>query len=155
MKHTSLAARADRTIVDVTVRVTSRCPSCEASGPAIIFVPSERILREAFTILNLSLAYATFKPRLTQRGLIAFVDDRMTKSRALVIDTDGSEINLRRFNVDAIFGDDASGSWAGDFLSARIKVPRQKASKRIATRYKLLWIALATIDPKLAKEVLD
>jgi hypothetical protein len=132
------------------------CPPSDP--PAIMFVPNERILREAMTRLYLSLAYAAIAPKISKRKLAAFVFDRFIEFDGIVIDNDGVEIDILHPNmdVDAIFGgdDDPSWSWCGDFLSARIRVPQQNAAKKIAVRYKLLWIGLAIYNPRAAQDVL-
>jgi hypothetical protein len=132
------------------------CPPSDP--PTIMFVPSERILCEAMTRFYLSLAYAAITPKISKRRLAAFVFDRFIEFDGIVIDNDGVEFDLLNPNmdVDAIFGgdDDPSWSWCGDFLSARIRVPQQNAAKKIAVRYKMLWIALAIYNPAAAQDIL-
>ena len=60
----------------------------------------------------------------------------------------------RRVDVDGIFGDDYSASWAGDFLAGRVRPRKLAASQKIAARIKLLWIALAAHNPAAANDVL-
>ncbi len=132
------------------------CPP--SNPPPIMFVPSERLLCEAMTRFYLSLAYAAIKPKISKRKLAGFVFDRFIEFEGVVIDNDGVEFDILnpQMDVDAIFGgdDDPSWSWCGDFLSARIRVPQQNAAKKIAARYKLLWIASAIHNPSAAHEVL-
>lgn len=132
------------------------CPP--SNPPPIMFMPSERILKEAMTRFYLSLAYAAIMPKISKRKLAAFVFDRFIEFEGVVIDHDGIEFDILNPNmdVDAIFGgdDDPSWSWCGDFLSARIRVPQQNAATKIAGRYKLLWIALAIHNPAAARDVL-
>jgi hypothetical protein len=113
------------------------------------------VLREAFTIFNLAIEYARIQPRISRRRLVDWVYDRIIACEAVVIDHDGIEIDLLRVDVDGIFGDDYSASWAGDFLAGRVRPRRLAASPRIAARIKLLWIALAAHDPAAAKSVLN
>lgn len=124
-------------------------------GPDIIYVPSPAILREAFTIFNLAIEYARIQPRISRRRLVDWVYDRIIGCEAVVIDHDGIEIDLLRVDVDGIFGDDYSASWAGDFLGGRVRPRRLAASPKIAARIKLLWIALALVDPPAAIDVLN
>ena len=124
-------------------------------GPTIIYLPPARILRETYTIFNLAIAYAGITPRISRRRLIDWVYDRIIGCEAVVIDHDGIEIDLLRVDVDGIFGDDYSASWAGDFLGGRVRPRRLAASPKIAARIKLLWIALAAHDPAAAKSVLN
>ncbi|MEQ1550306.1 hypothetical protein [Sphingorhabdus sp.] len=123
-------------------------------GPSIIYVPSAEILRETYTIFNLAIAYAGIAPRVSRRRLIDWVYDRIIECEAVVIDHDGIEIDLHRVDVDGIFGDDCSASWAGDFLAGRVHPRKLAASPKIAARIKLLWIALAAHNPAAAKDVL-
>jgi hypothetical protein len=125
------------------------------SEPTVIYVPSERILREALTIFNLAVAYASITPRISRRRLIDWVYDRLMHTNAVVIDHDGIEIDLHRTDVDGIFGDDASATWSGDFLSGRLRPRKLAAAQKITARIKLLWIALAVHDPIAAQSVLD
>lgn len=125
------------------------------TGPDIIYVPNPAVLREAYTIFNLAIEYARIQPRITRRRLIDWVYDRVIECNAVVIDYDGIEIDLLRIDVDGIFGDDYSGSWAGDFLAGRMRRRRLGASPKIAARIKLLWIALAAHDPAAAQSVLN
>lgn len=133
-----------------------RCNNRSGSrGPDIIYVPSPAILREAFTIFNLAIEYARIQPHISRRRLVDWVYDRIIACEAVVIDHDGIEIDLLRVDVDGIFGDDYSASWAGDFLAGRVRPRRLAASPKIAARIKLLWIALAAHDPAAAKSVLN
>lgn len=125
------------------------------TGPDIIYVPSPAVLREAYTIFNLAVEYARIEPRISQRGLVEWVNNRIISCEAIVIDHDGVEIDLLRVDVDGIFGDDYSGSWAGDFLGGWSRPRKLAASSKIAARIKLLWIALAAHDPAAAKSVLN
>jgi hypothetical protein len=131
------------------------CTPCEP--PVAIFVPSDRILREVMTRLNLSLSYAAIQPRISKRELANFVFDRITDYEGCVIDHDGYQIDLLRMDVDAILGGDSdpSWSWCGDFLRARVRMPQQNAAAKMAVRYKLLWIALAIFNPRAARNVLN
>ena len=123
-------------------------------GPSIIYVPSAEILRETYTIFILAIAYAGIAPRVSRRRLIDWVYDRIIECEAVVIDHDGIEIDLHRVDVDGIFGDDYSASWAGDFLAGRVRQRKLAASQKIAARIKLLWIALAAHNPAAAQDVL-
>jgi hypothetical protein len=129
------------------VEITSRSPS-------IIYVPSADILHETYTIFNLAIAYAGIAPRVSRRRLIDWVYDQIMGCEAVVIDHDGIEIDLHRVDVDGIFGDDYSASWAGDFLAGRVRPRKLAASQKIAARIKLLWIALAAHNPAAANDVL-
>jgi hypothetical protein len=121
---------------------------------AIIYVPPERVLREAMTIFNMAVAYAGISPRISRRRLIDWVYDRLMETDAVVIDHDGIEIDLHRTDVDGIFGDDASASWAGDFLGGRLRPRKLSAAPKVTARLRLLWIALAVHDPAAARDVL-
>lgn len=123
-------------------------------SPSIIYVPSAEILRETYTIFNLAIAYAGIAPRVSRRRLIDWVYDRIMECEAVVIDHDGIEIDLHRVDVDGIFGDDYSASWAGDFLAGRLRPRKLAASQKIAAHIKLLWIALAAHNPAAANDVL-
>lgn len=130
------------------------CPSSDP--PPIMYVPREDYLREVMTRFNLSLAYAAIQPKISKRRLADFVSDRFLEFNGIVIDHDGYALDLLAMDVDAILGgdDDASWSWCGDFLAARMRMPKQNAAMKIAARYKLLWIALAIHNPAAAREVL-
>jgi hypothetical protein len=124
-------------------------------GPDIIYVPSAAVLRETYTIFNLAVEYARIQPRISRRRLVDWVYDRIIGCEAIVIDHDGIEIDLLRVDVDGIFGDDCSASWAGDFLAGRVRRRRLAASRKVAARIKLLWIALAAHDPAAARSILN
>lgn len=126
----------------------------KTTGPNIIYVPSASVLREAYTIFNLAIEYARVQPRISRRRLVDWVYDRIIECEAVVIDHDGIEIDLHRVDVDGIFGDDYSASWAGDFLAGRVRPRKLAASQKIAARIKLLWIALAAHNPAAANDVL-
>jgi hypothetical protein len=132
------------------------CPS--SAPPPIMYVPRAHYLREVMTQFNLSLAYAAITPRISRHSLVAFVYDRFLEFTGIVIDDDGYVFDLLNPNMDldVLFGgeDDPSWSWCGDFLSARMRVPKQNAAMKIAARYKLLWIALAIHNPAAARDVL-
>lgn len=121
---------------------------------AIIYVPPEQVLREAMTIFNLAVAYAGITPRISRRRLIDWVYDRLMQTEAVVIDHDGIEIDLHRTDIDGIFGDDASASWAGDFLGGRLRPRKLSAAPKVTARLRLLWIALAVHDRDAARNVL-
>lgn len=123
-------------------------------GPSIIFIPPSHILREGYTIFNLAIAYAGISPQVSRRRLVDWVYDRLIDCKALVIDHDGSHLNLHCIDIDEVFGDDCSASWAGDFLSGRVRPRKLCASPKVTARIKLLWIALAIHNPAAARDVL-
>lgn len=130
----------------------SDCPP----PPAIIYAPRAELLREAMTRFNLSLAYAAITPRVSRRRLADFVFNQYVGFAGIVIDHDGYALDLLAMDVDAILGgdDDPSWSWCGDFLAARMRMPKQSTAMKVAARYKLLWIALAIHNPAAARDVM-
>jgi hypothetical protein len=133
------------------------CPSVPSNGNHIedcdrrIDVPPPAFLAECQTRFAMSLAYAALHSRPDAHRLGNFVERVIDQSDVVVIDHDGIAFDFSRMDIAEMFSD---VSWNDRFVRAKLTCVWDYEHPIIAARIKLLWIALALVDPPAAHDVL-
>ena len=99
----------------------------------------------------MSLAFAALPLRIAAPDLGSNVERVIAASDAAVIDHDGIAFDFGRMDIDAMF---SCINWNERFLKAKLNCVWTNEEPIIAARIKLLWIALALIDPPAAHDTL-
>ena len=134
------------------------CPSGASNDNDLLFdsrridVPPPAFLAECRTRFAMSLAYAALHSRPDAERLGDFVGRVIDQSDAVVIDHDGIAFDFSRMDIAEMFSD---ASWNDRFIRAKLICMWRDESPIIAARIKLLWIALALVDPPAAHDVLN
>ncbi len=134
------------------------CPSGASNDNDLLFddrridVPLPAFLSECRTRFAMSLAYAALHSRPDAERLGDFVGRVIDQSDAVVIDHDGIAFDFSRMDIAEMFSD---VSWNDRFIRAKLICMWRDESPIIAARIKLLWIALALVDPPAAIDVLN
>jgi hypothetical protein len=120
--------------------------------PAIVFVPNPLTFHHPATMTRLAIAYRAIG--VSRRKLVFFVFDQLAHCTAEVVRHDGSIVDVPGIDVFGIWGEDASETWSGQFLTFAIHPPVLHASLKVAKRIRALWIALSLRCPRTAQAVI-
>lgn len=133
------------------------CPSDPSNDNEILFcerridVPPPSYLIECRTRFAMSLAFAALPSRIDPEDLGEFVERVIDDSDAIVIDSDGVPFDFGRMDIRQMF---TEAEWNAQFLGAKLHCVWIDEATIISARIKLLWIALALIDPASAHDTL-
>lgn len=133
------------------------CPSGASNDNEIFFserrinVPPLNFLHECRTRFALSLAFAALPMRLDASTLGEFVERVIDASDVNVIDHDGIAFDFHRMDIVSMF---SCAVWNERFLKAKLACVWIDEKPIISARIKLLWIALALIDPAASDDTL-
>lgn len=127
-----------------------------AYDPKIIRIPDAEALRRPPTIQRLALVYRSLG--LSRRSVLNFLAEAIHVRFAdgFILSEYGEVIDQNDIDLDRIFNTDLDPSerWLGDLLIAARKTPKQRVQWRVLDRLRVLWLAIAITDRRLAEAII-
>jgi hypothetical protein len=120
----------------------------------IINMPSDEILKCPSVYHRLAIVYKALG--IKRRDLAEWVNQRLWNFAGEAFDSKAIYIDLLLIDAhDLLWPDSDPGArLVDDFYAVADAIPKQKTQDRVLPRIRLLWLALATVCPKLAAKVI-